>query len=269
MASVIFLKIFSPMVFSIKHLVLIGVFGLPGISPVNAVPLEATCDGPYACKVELSGAAISTSNGLVISTDNVIGWSLVNATQRGNGVIFKPRHEDYRFLIKYFDVNGDRRITQIGFYNFTSAQSFTSSLELLTGLAPNHDQSGPTTKCTYAGKNIYSGTILADPAIRTNPLEKLLGVGIGAAIGAGIGSLMDGTAQLSSIAATPTGAIIGGTALYALQHESGNFMLSKNVMSDTRSRPVAGSTFYDASFDKNDDCKDQPIMTPIPLRVTN
>ena len=157
----------------------------PGAGAVIAVPLEATCDGPIPCTVELSGKAITTSKGFSISSDNVIGWSLVNATQRGNGIVFKPRQEDYRFLVKYFDASGERQLTQIGFFNFTSAQSFASSLELLTGLAPNHDQSGATTKCTYAGKGFYSGTTLADPAVRANPLEKLLGIGAGAAMSPG------------------------------------------------------------------------------------
>ena len=91
---------------------------------------------------------------------NLLGFNavtLTNASNRGGGLLVN-KNEDYRFLIKYFGGSGRRRVSEIGFFNFKSAQSFLSSLELLSGLGANHDQAGPTTKCTGRGKDALSGT---------------------------------------------------------------------------------------------------------------
>ena len=118
--------------------------------------LKGTC-GRSSCVIGIDGESIVTSSGIRISSDRIIGWTLTNATNRG-GILFNSKNEDYRFLIKSFNSEGKRKFNEIGFYNFKSAQSFLSSLELLSGLSANHDQSGPTTKCTATGKDKLSGS---------------------------------------------------------------------------------------------------------------
>ena len=119
--------------------------------------LKGTCGRTSSCVIGINGETIVTSNGIRISSDRIIGWTLTNATNRG-GILFNSKNEDYRFLIKSFNSEGKRKFNEIGFYNFKSAQSFLSSLELLSGLSANHDQSGPTTKCTATGKDKLSGS---------------------------------------------------------------------------------------------------------------
>ena len=111
-----------------------------------AVNIEATCDGPETCDVEVTGDKITTSNGDVINADNVISWGFVN--DNSNGGVLYMKNEDYRILIKYFDESGSRQLTQIGFYNFKTAQSFVNALELTTGLAPDARQSSGRLACT-------------------------------------------------------------------------------------------------------------------------
>jgi hypothetical protein len=56
-----------------------------------------------------------------------LGWCfLVGAKCHNN--------DDYRFIIKYFDKDGQRQITQIGFFNEKPAQTFASFLNAFTGL---------------------------------------------------------------------------------------------------------------------------------------
>ncbi|WP_158465756.1 hypothetical protein [Prochlorococcus marinus] len=119
--------------------------------------LKGTCGRKYSCVIGINGETIITSSGIQISSDRIIGWTLTNATNRG-GLLFNNKNEDYRFLIKSFNSDGKRKLNEIGFYNFKSAQSFLSSLELLSGLSANHDQSGPTTNCTASGKDQFSVT---------------------------------------------------------------------------------------------------------------
>ena len=119
--------------------------------------LKGTCSRRSSCVIGINGESIVTSNGIRISSDQIIGWTLTNATNRG-GLLFNNKNEDYRFLIKSFDGEGKRKFNEIGFFNFKSAQSFLSALELLSGLSANHDQSGPTTKCTAIGKDKLSGS---------------------------------------------------------------------------------------------------------------
>ncbi len=122
--------------------------------------LKGTCGRSSSCTIGINGETIVTSNGIRITSDRIIGWTLTNATNRG-GILFNNKNEDYRFLIKSFNSDGKRKFNEIGFFNFKSAQSFLSSLELLSGLSPNHDQSGPTTNCNASGKDKSSGVDMA------------------------------------------------------------------------------------------------------------
>jgi len=117
--------------------------------------LEGTCGRSSSCVIGINGEIIVTSNGIRISSDRIIGWTFTNATNRG-GLLWNNKNEDYRFLIKSFNSDGKREFNEIGFFNFKSAQSFLSSIELLSGLSVNHDQSGPTTRCTASGKDKLS-----------------------------------------------------------------------------------------------------------------
>ncbi len=108
--------------------------------------LKGICGRSSSCVIGISGESIVGNDGMRISSDRIIGWTLTNASTRG-GKLLVNKNKDYRFLIKYFAGSGERRMSEIGFVNFKSAQSFLSSLELLSGLAANHDQADPTTKC--------------------------------------------------------------------------------------------------------------------------
>ena len=133
---------------------------LPQLSMKSSMKLKGTCGNHGRCEIGITGDRIFTSSGINIKGDNMIGWSLINATNPGGFPQFWIRtgDEDYRFLIKYFNRQGKKAVSEIGFYNYTSAQTFMSSLELISGLAPNHDQSGQATKCTASGKNQFSGS---------------------------------------------------------------------------------------------------------------
>ena len=74
-------------------------------------------DGKTKDVIKIDGDKISTSSGIDINTDKIIGWTFTNDNNRG-GVAFRARNEDYRILIKYFDALGNRKLNQIGFFNF-------------------------------------------------------------------------------------------------------------------------------------------------------
>lgn len=236
-------------------------------TPSVAIEYAATCDGPDSCMIEVTGDKIRTSNGIEIRTDNVIGWAMVNDTSKSNAVFFKPRNEDYRFIIKYFDDSGARRVSQIGFKNFKPTQSFIAALELMTGLQPNHDQTGPTTKCTMIGKGFYSGTTFRDPAFFSGLFDRGVALGAGALLGGIIGQAIDNGGY--SVSGGAWGAGVGGLAVYAMQHDSGNFNLIRNILSTTRSKPAPSAAFFDASFAQSEACKDQPLYSPLPLRIVS
>lgn len=236
-------------------------------SEARAVVLEGTCDGPQRCIVNIDGDTISTSRGLQIKTDNIIGWSFVNDANRG-GILFRPRNEDYRILIKYFDENGKRQLNQIGFFNFKSAQALVSALELTSGLAPNHDQAGATTKCTAIGKDSASGTS-AGTVSASEAAGALWGTGIGALIGGGLGNV------IAPGVGGALGAGIGAAAGQSLEGSSGNFNLKRNVMSEVRMTPATAKPFFDGSFVKRNECIDQPtapttnvfVTAPLPIKT--
>jgi hypothetical protein len=217
--------------------------------------------------INLEGDAISTSRGLQIKTDHIIGWSFVNDANRG-GILFRPRNEDYRVLIKYFDESGRRQLSQIGFFNFKSAQALVSALELTSGLAPNHDQAGATTKCTAIGKDSASGTS-AGTVPAAEAAGALWGTGIGALIGGGLGNV------IAPGVGGALGAGIGAAAGQSLEGSSGNFNLKRNVMSEVRMTPATAKPFFDGSFAKRNECVDQPtapttnvfVTGPLPVRV--
>jgi len=234
----------------------------------SAVILEGTCDGPQRCVINVEGDTISTSRGLQIKTDHIIGWSFVNDANRG-GVLFRPRNEDYRILIKYFDESGRRQLNQIGFFNFKSAQALVSALELTSGLAPNHDQAGATTKCTAIGKDSGSGTS-AGTVPAAEAAGSLWGTGIGALIGGGLGNV------IAPGVGGALGAGIGAAAGQSLEGSSGNFNLKRNVMSEVRMTPASAKPFFDGSFAKRNECTDQPtapttnvfVTGPLPVKTS-
>ncbi len=236
-------------------------------SGAMAVVLEGTCDGPERCVINIEGDTISTSRGIQIKTDHIIGWSFVNDANRG-GILFRPRNEDYRILIKYFDENGKRQLNQIGFFNFKSAQAVVSALELTSGLAPNHDQAGPTTLCTGSGKDSGSGTTTGSQGAAA--LGTLWGTGIGALIGGGLGNV------IAPGVGGALGAGIGAAAGQSLEGSSGSFSLKRNVMSEVRMTPASAKPYFDGSFVKRNECIDQPttsttnvfVTGPLPIKTT-
>ncbi len=242
--------------------------------------LEGTCGRSSSCVVGINGESIVTSNGIRISSDRIIGWTLTNATNRG-GALFVGKNEDYRFLIKSFNSEGVRKLNEIGFFNFKSAQSFLSSLELLSGLSANHDQAGPTTKCTARGKDALSGTDMAniDHLDRnTLSLSSLRNAHAGALAGGTAGAIVGDL--VGSTASIATGSIVGGVAGAivgdSLGRPSGGLSLKRNVVSDIRATPAASQSFLDDSFSYRSDCIDEPLNTttvkigsPIPVNVSN
>ena len=234
----------------------------------QALTIQATCDGPGYCDIELTGSSFVTNTGIEIDTDNIIGWSMINDTSKANGYIVKPRNEDYRFLIKYFDVSGKRQLAQIGFFNWKSAQVFISSLQLMSGLAPNHDQSGAPTKCTYNGKNADSGSILNDEELSKTFLDRAESLYFGGVVGAAIGTWLENpTETFGKISAAGVGGLAGLAIVEGLSHKSGTFMLEKNIMSAVRSTPADSSEFFDGSFKHLESCKDEPKYTPFPISI--
>ena len=229
--------------------------------------IEGICGHSEDCTIGINGETIYTSRGDHIKVDNVIAWTMTNASSKG-GVLFISNDEDYRFLIKYFDTSGKRKITKIGFYNFKTAQTFLSHLELVVGLAPNHDQAGATTLCNARGKDILSGTTIDNVeyiekegyggASRRN---SIYGGVTGAAAGAIAGSALSG----GSVAAANTGLVVGGAigALsgHALGRASGGLSLKRNIVSEVRRTPSKSSAFIDRSFDHRSHCVDEALNT--------
>ena len=60
----------------------VGGFAAPA---AKALTIQATCDGPGYCDIELSGSSFETNTGIKIDTDNIIGWSMINDTSKANG----------------------------------------------------------------------------------------------------------------------------------------------------------------------------------------
>jgi len=234
----------------------------------SAIELKGTCDGPELCFIKVEGDTITSSRGFEIKSDNIIGWSFVNDANRG-GILFRARNEDYRILIKYFDKNGKRQLSQIGFFNFKSAQVLVSALELNSGLAPNHDQAGATTKCTAIGKDSGSGTSFG-PASAAETFGALWGTGVGALIGGGLGN------AIAPGIGGALGAGVGAAAGQSLESNSGNFNLKRNVMSEVRMTPATVKPFFDGSFVKRNECIDQPtapttnvfVTGPLPIKTS-
>ena len=251
--------------YSFAFAILTLIVGAHFWDPIQAITLNATCNGEKNCEVEIDGERIFTDSGIDIFTDNIIGWSVSNSTNTG-GAFFLSTNEDYRFLIKHFDNSGKRKITQIGFYNFKSAQSFLAGLELLSGLAPNHDQAGAATFCTARGKDAYSGTQFDSSSNILKNIAPISNAFTGAVTGSAIGSTRG-----------PQGAAIGAlggmTAGAAIGISSGDFTLKRNVVSEVRNSPSSSKRFLDNSFNHRRDCIDEPsyrttnvtISSPIPV----
>lgn len=229
------------------------------ITPAKAVLIEATCDGPEKCIVSVEGDTISTSRGLQIKTDNIIGWGFVNDSNQG-GMFFRARNEDYRILIKYFDESGSRKFHQLGFFNFKSAQVLVSALELTSGLAPNHDQAGAKTNCTAIGKDTASGTTAGSQA--SNSIGSLGGAAILGALGGAMGT------AIAPGAGTTIGTALGAGAGASIESSSGSFSLKRNVISDLRTSPAISRSFYDGSFEKQRNCIDQPTSPTTNVFIT-
>ena len=225
--------------------------------------LEGRCGRTISCTVGINGESILTSSGIRIKSDRIIGWTLTNASNAG-GVLLVGKNEDYRFLIKYFDGSGRRKINEIGFFNFKSAQSFLTSLELLSGLAANHDQAGPTTKCTARGKDALSGADMTSTAYlgrnsQSSASRRNSNVGalVGGTTGALMGDLVGSSASIAtgSLLGGVTGAVIGDS----LGRSSGSLSLKRNVVSDVRATPATSHAFFDDSFTYRSDCIDEPL----------
>ncbi len=242
--------------------------------------LKGTCGRNSSCIIGISGESIVTSSGIRISSDRIIGWTLTNATNKG-GALFLNKNEDYRFLIKSFNHDGQRKINEIGFFNFKSAQSFLSSLELLSGLSANHDQAGPTTRCTAHGKDALSGVDMVtinDLDRNTLSLSSIRNANVGALAGGTTGALIG--ELVGSTASIATGSIVGGVAGAvvgdSLGRSSGGLSLKRNVVSDIRAIPASSQPFFDDSFTYRFDCIDQPLSnttvkidSTIPVNVSN
>tara|TARA_B100001093_G_scaffold237452_1_gene227520 strand:- start:1071 stop:1976 length:906 start_codon:yes stop_codon:yes gene_type:complete len=248
---------------------------------ISGDKIEGLCGAnSKKCTIGINGEKIYTSEGEYINVDNIIAWTMTNATSKG-GVFIISHNEDYRFLVKYFDKSGKREITNIRFRNFKTAQTFLSHLELVVGLAPNHDQAGVATLCNARGKDILSGTAVDNIDI----LEKqgyglaskrnaFYGGTTGAITGAVAGSVLSGgsTAGLSS------GAIVGGAigafSGDALGRASGGLSLKRNLVSEIRKTPAKSFAFSDGSFNHRSHCVDEPlnstnvnIKNQIPLKI--
>lgn len=207
-----------------------------------AVNIEATCDGPETCDVQVTGDKITTSNGDVINADNVISWGFVN--DNSNGGVFYMNNEDYRILIKYFDESGSRQLTQIGFYNFKTAQSFVNALELTTGLAPDARQSSGRLACT--------GFSLA--TAKTGP-ESAAGEFLAGAVT---------LAPAIAAAANPLAAPVVASAL----NTRGTFELDRNFVSEIRKSPASSGTFVDGVFDGRRTCEAIPSQSTGTTSIT-
>lgn len=101
---------------------------------------DATCVTSERCKVRATGEVIETTKGLSLRPGDIVYWSMSNNSDKKNlGWCFLigakcHNNDDYRFIIKYFDKDGQRQITQIGFFNEKPAQTFAGFLNAFTGL---------------------------------------------------------------------------------------------------------------------------------------
>tara|TARA_B100000212_G_C27337645_1_gene517597 strand:- start:228 stop:1136 length:909 start_codon:yes stop_codon:yes gene_type:complete len=250
---------------------------------ISGDKIEGLCGANSTkCTIGINGEKIYTTEGEYINVDNIIAWTMTNATSKG-GLFLISHNEDYRFLVKYFDKSGKRQITNIRFRNFKTAQTFLSHLELVVGLAPNHDQAGAATLCNARGKDILSGTAVDS----INILEKqgyglasrrnaFYGGATGALAGATLGSALSGGATVG----VNTGAIVGGTigavSGNALGRASGGLSLKRNLVSEVRKTPAKSFAFSDGSFNHRIHCIDEPpnstnlnIKNQIPLKIQN
>ena len=248
---------------------------------ISGDKIEGLCGAnSQKCTIGINGEKIYTSEGEYINVDNIIAWTLTNATSRG-GVFIISQNEDYRFLVKYFDESGKRQITNIRFRNFKTAQTFLSHLELVVGLAPNHDQAGAATLCNARGKDILSGTAVDNVDI----LEKqgygvaskrnaIYGGATGALVGAAAGSALSGGTTAGINSGAVVGAVIGGFSGDALGRASGGLSLKRNLVSEVRKTPAKSFAFSDGSFNHRSQCVDEPlnstnvnIKNQIPLKI--
>ena len=67
---------------------------------ISGDKIEGLCGAnSNKCTIGINGEKIYTSEGEFINVDNIIAWTMTNATSKG-GVLFISQKEDYRFLIK-------------------------------------------------------------------------------------------------------------------------------------------------------------------------
>ena len=125
-------------------------------------------------------------------------------------------------------------------------------MEIISGLATNHDQSGATTNCTASGKNSSSGSDMQASSL-SNRTDGIVNTAMGAGLGAAIGSISNPTTSV-------VGAIGGAIGGAAIGNNSGEFSLSRNVISETRSKPAESKLNSDASFDHRKDCIDEATV---------
>ena len=218
-------------------------FSLPFTSSASAaINVEATCDGPEVCDVEVTGDKITTSNGDVINADNVISWGFVN--DNSNGGVLVMNNEDYRILIKYFDETGSRQLTQIGFYNFKTAQSFVNALELTTGLAPDARQSSGRLACT--GFSLVSAKTETSNAV-------------------------DGVSK-AAVTLAPAVVAAANPLLYPVVASSlkdrGTFELDRNFVSEIRKSPATSGSFVNGVFDGRRTCDAIPSQSTGTTSIT-
>ena len=242
--------------------------------------IQGICGHSKSCTIGINGESILTSSGDYIKADNVIAWTMTNASSKG-GVLFVSNNEDYRFLIKYFDSSGKRKIAKIGFLNFKTAQTFLSHLELVVGLAPNHDQAGATTLCNARGKDIFSGTTTDNVKYidkqgfgASSYRNSVYGGVAGGAAGALVGSALSGGSTAAVNTGLVAGGVIGALSGDSLGRASGSLSLKRNIVSEVRKTPSKASAFIDRSFDHRSHCVDEPLNTTnvnvkshIPLKI--
>ena len=216
-----------------------------------SINLEATCGDETECEVVLEGNQIKTSLGTKINTDNIIGYTLTNSSNVG-GLILKSRNEDYRFLIKYFDSEGNRQLSQIGFYNFKSAQNFLSMLTISSGLSPDRDLASASSTCKYIGRDVNSATEFNGGG-PTSAVSNIVNQAAGAA---SLGAYSKAFGDILGPSAFANGVgTIGAIAGSQISGSSGNMNLKRSLVSDIRSVPASSSKFYDSSFANTVKCE--------------
>ena len=248
---------------------------------ISGDKIEGLCGAnSNKCTIGINGEKIYTSEGEFINVDNIIAWTMTNATSKG-GVLFISQKEDYRFLVKYFDNSGKRQISNIRFRNFKTAQTFLSHLELVAGLAPNHDQAGAATLCNARGKDMFSGTAIDNIDMSekegyglASTRNTFYGGATGAVAGAIAGSAMSGGTAVGINSGALVGGAIGAVSGDALGRSSGGLSLKRNLVSEVRKAPAESFAFSDGSFDHRSLCVDEPlnstnvnIKNQIPLKI--